>query len=81
MRPKFIGNICLFQEAVTSVSYKNTTSTELAPSAIQSIIGNVRRDGQSAPIWSWLQFDPQSFEAPAQALIKKSRATKLQLKL
>ena len=28
------------------------------------------RDGQSAPIWSRLQFDPQSFEAPASALIK-----------
>ena len=26
---------------------------------------------QSAPIWSWLQFEPQSFEAPAPALIKK----------
>ena len=32
------------------------------------------RDGQSAPIWSRLQLDPQSFEAPAQALIKKNRA-------
>ena len=29
------------------------------------------RDGKSAPIWSRLQFDPQSFEAPAPALIKK----------
>ena len=32
------------------------------------------RDGQLAPIWSRLQFDPQSFEAPAPALIKKRRA-------
>ena len=32
------------------------------------------RDGQSPPIWSRLQFYPQSFEAPAPALSGKNRA-------
>ena len=32
------------------------------------------RDGQSAPIWSRLQFDPQGFEGPAQALSRKNGA-------
>ena len=37
------------------------------------LIGVARyfRDEKSAPIWSRLKFDPQSFEAPAPALIKK----------
>ena len=30
------------------------------------------RDGQSAPIWSRLKFDPQSFEAQAPALSRKN---------
>ena len=37
---------------------------------IASMSGRAR-DGQSAPIWSRLQFDPQSFEAPAPALSRK----------
>ena len=39
------------------------------------------RDGQAAPIRSWLQFDPQSFEGPAPSLQKKMGAEKLQLPL
>ena len=34
------------------------------------------RNGQSAPIWSRLQLDPQSFEAPAPALSRKKWSLK-----